>query len=138
MAFQVNFPASIVSGQRFYYLKNAAALLELALVQYTMAFCVSNGYTPISTPDIVRNHVLEGCGFQPRGEHTQIYSVGSSSQDLSLVGTAEIPLSGLLMNQVFPAEKLPIKMVGFGRAYRAEAGDSGGISWIGCRSRREK
>ena len=64
--------ASWVSGARFYYLKNEAALLDTALVQYAMHKCVAKGFTPVITPDIVRTGVAEGCGFQPRGESTQV------------------------------------------------------------------
>ncbi len=61
-----------VSGQKFYYLRNAAALLELALVNYAMTRVVSRGFTPIMTPDLVKETVLEKCGFQPRGTNTQV------------------------------------------------------------------
>ncbi len=55
-----------VAGQKFYYLKNEAALLELALVQYAMKTLVQEGYTPVITPDVARVEVLEGVGFIPR------------------------------------------------------------------------
>ena len=55
-----------VAGQKFYYLKNEAVLLELALMQYAMHMLVRNGYTPIITPDVARVEVLEGIGFIPR------------------------------------------------------------------------
>ena len=66
-----------VSGQKFYYLKNAAALLELALVNWAMTKVVSRGFTPIMTPDLVKESVLEKCGFQPRGTNTQVRYQGS-------------------------------------------------------------
>lgn len=65
-----------MSGQKFYYLRNAAALLELALVNYAMTKVVARGFTPIMTPDLVKESVLEKCGFQPRGTNTQV-GVGS-------------------------------------------------------------
>ncbi len=55
-----------VAGQKFYFLKNEAAFLEAALVQYAMHTCVKAGYTPIITPDLARVDVLEGIGFMPR------------------------------------------------------------------------
>ena len=55
-----------VAGQKFYYLKNEAALLELALVQYAIKTLVDEGYTPVITPDVARVEVLEGIGFIPR------------------------------------------------------------------------
>ncbi len=63
-----------VAGQKFYFLKNEAVLLELALVQYAMGTLQKHGYTPIITPDLARVDVLEGIGFMPRGPETQIYS----------------------------------------------------------------
>ena len=57
-----------VSGAKFYYLRNEAALLELALVNWTMQRVVAAGFTPIITPDLVRESVFEKCGFQPRAD----------------------------------------------------------------------
>ena len=64
--------ASEVSGQKFYYLRNAGALLELALVNWAMARVAARGFTPYLTPDLVKAEVLERCGFQPRGQETQV------------------------------------------------------------------
>lgn len=114
---------SIVSGTKFYYLKKEAALLELALVNYTMQKIYQKGFVPMITPDLVRSSVLEKCGFQPRGEGTQIYSVQDSP--LCLTGTAEIPLGGVFMDQILQEEDLPIKVAAFGRCFRTEAGAAG-------------
>ena len=71
----VDFEAgAAVAGQKFYFLKNEAVLLELALVQYAMRQAAQGRYTPIITPDVARVDVLEGIGFIPRGPETQIYS----------------------------------------------------------------
>mmetsp|Transcript_9491 Transcript_9491/g.24180 ORF Transcript_9491/g.24180 Transcript_9491/m.24180 type:complete len:530 (-) Transcript_9491:35-1624(-) len=113
----------VVSGSKFYYLKGAAALLELALVNWTMSKIVAKGFDPMITPDLIRESVLEKCGFQPRMENTQTYSVTDS--DLCLTGTAEIPLGGLYMDQIIPEEQLPIRMAAFGRCFRTEAGAAG-------------
>src|SRR5262245_42551034 len=68
----VDFEAgSRVAGQKFYFLKNEAALLELALVQYAMQTGVAEGFIPVITPDLARVEVLEGIGFIPRGPETQ-------------------------------------------------------------------
>ena len=61
-----------MSGQKFYYLRNAGALLELALVNWAMSRTAARGFTPITTPDLVKSSVLEKCGFQPRGDNTQV------------------------------------------------------------------
>ena len=112
-----------VSGQKFYYLKNEAAMLELALVNWTMQKLQRKGFTPMMTPDLVREGVLEKCGFQPRGETTQVYSVEDS--DLCLAGTAEIPLGGYFMDQILQEDQLPVKVAAFGHCFRTEAGAAG-------------
>ncbi len=112
-----------VSGQKFYYLKNEGALLELALIQFAIGLLVSKGFTPVLTPDLARESILEGIGFNPRGNETNVYMVENT--DLCLVGTAEITLGGMYSNTVIDREKLPIKMVGLSHCFRTEAGAAG-------------
>jgi seryl-tRNA synthetase len=115
-----------VAGQKFYYLKNEAALLELALVQYAMTALVREGYTPVITPDVARVEVLEGIGFLPRDpdpEKRQIYSIADS--DLCLIATAEITLGGMHRDKVFDELQLPLKYVGLSHCFRTEAGAPG-------------
>ncbi len=120
----VDFEAgAAVAGQKFYYLKNEAVLLELALMQYAMTTLVKHGYTPIITPDVARAEILEGIGFIPRGPETQIYSIENS--DLCLIATAEITLGGMHRNQTFDEEQLPKKYVGLSHCFRTEAGAPG-------------
>ncbi|KAL4430935.1 hypothetical protein ABPG75_006191 [Micractinium tetrahymenae] len=116
----------IVSGAKFYYLRNEAALLELALVNWTMQKVAAVGFTPMITPDLVRESVFEKCGFQPRADNTQIYSVRDSS--MCLTGTAEIPLGGVYMDKILSEAQLPIKMAAFGHCFRTEAGAAGSAS----------
>lgn len=115
-----------VAGHGFYFLKNEAAMLELALQQYTMERLVREGFTPMITPDLARGDVLKGVGFIPRGPETQIYSV--ENQDLNLVATAEITLGGLYAGETIDAEKLPIKLCGVSHCFRTEAGAAGRAS----------
>jgi len=114
-----------VSGQKFLYFKNGAALLELALVQWAVHEAVKRGFQPFIPPDLVRAPVVAGCGFAPRDdEATQIYEVSDS--DLCLAGTAEIPMAGMFMNGTLIASKeLPKRLVAFSHAFRTEAGSSG-------------
>jgi seryl-tRNA synthetase len=112
-----------VAGQKFYFLKNEAALLEAALVQYAMHACVKAGYTPIITPDLAREDVLRGIGFQPRGPETQIYSVEGT--DLCLIATAEITLGGMHRDRTFDESELPKRYVGLSHCFRTEAGAAG-------------
>ena len=112
-----------VAGQKFYYLKNEAVLLELALVQYAFQKLLEKGYTPVITPDVARVDVLEGIGFMPRGPETQIYSLANT--DLCLIATAEITLGGMHRNQIMEELQLPIKYVGLSHCFRTEAGAPG-------------
>lgn len=121
--------AALVTGSKFYYLKNGGAWLEFALTQYAMHKAASRGFTPVIAPDLVRTSIAYGCGFQPRKkEASQIYDVSTASTvnttapKLSLVGTAEIPLAGMFAQKLLKEEELPKKMVGFSHAFRAEAG----------------
>jgi seryl-tRNA synthetase len=115
-----------VAGAGFYYLKNDAVLLDLALQQFALRKLIGRGFTPITTPDLARNSILEGVGFTPRGEETQVYSIEDS--DLSLVGTAEITLGGMHADELVDESALPIKYVGLSHCFRTEAGAAGRAS----------
>jgi seryl-tRNA synthetase len=115
-----------VSGTGFYFLKNDAVLLDLALQQFAVKRLIAAGFTPIITPDLARNHILEGIGFTPRGVETQVYSVEDT--DLSLVGTAEITLGGMHADAVLDECALPIRYVGLSHCFRTEAGAAGRAS----------
>ncbi len=112
-----------VAGHGFYFLKNDAVLLELALQRYAIEMLMGEGFTPVTTPDLARNDVLAGIGFIPRGPETQIYSVENT--DLSLIATAEITLGGMLAGQTLDAELLPKLLCGISHCFRTEAGAHG-------------
>ncbi len=112
--------ATKVSGAKFYYLKNELALMEFALIQYALETVIRHNFIPFSTPDLARREVLEGLGFNPRGESTQIYNVEGT--DLSLVGTAEITMGGYHMDEVLNESELPKKYVAVSHCFRTEAG----------------
>ncbi|KAH9065763.1 hypothetical protein EDB87DRAFT_1593043 [Lactarius vividus] len=125
-----------VTGSSWYYLLHEAALLEMALTNYGLSIALKHGFTPVITPDVVRSDVAHRCGFQPRDNAdppvSQMYhlsgDLSSSSHphpELVLSGTAEIPLAGMFANEILPLEALPRKVVGLGRAFRAEAGARG-------------
>ena len=115
-----------VSGAGFYFLKNDAVLLDLALQQYAVQYLVARGFMPVITPDLAQSSILQGIGFIPRGPETQIYSVENT--ELNLIATAEITLGGMLADQVVEAEELPLKMVGVSHCFRTEAGAAGRAS----------
>lgn len=136
--------AGTVTGSSWYYLLNEGALLELALVNYALSVAVRRGFTPVTTPDVVRSDIAHRCGFQPRDPQSdapvsQMYHVSNlmpnslhphhhqhhHHPELVLAGTAEIPLAGMFAGKVFLQNELPVKVVGLGRAFRAEAGARG-------------
>ncbi len=118
--------ATRVSGSKFYYLKNEAVYLELALVRYALDIVRKKGFTPIITPDIAREEVLEGIGFNPRGEESNIYSLEGTGT--CLIGTAEITLGGIHADSIVDTNLLPIKMAGHSHCFRREAGAAGQYS----------
>ncbi len=109
-----------VSGAKFYYLKNELAVIEFALIQYALSVAMKHGFIPFSTPDLAKREVLEGLGFSPRGESTQIYNVENS--DLCLIGTAEITMGGYHKDEVLDESDLPKKYVAVSHCFRTEAG----------------
>lgn len=115
-----------VAGAGFYFLKNEAVLLDLALQQFAIQQLVQRGFIPVTTPDVAHTGILRGIGFMPRGPETQIYSVENT--DLNLVATAEITLGGMMSEQVLDAEQLPLKLVGLSHCFRTEAGAAGRAS----------
>ncbi|KIM70165.1 hypothetical protein SCLCIDRAFT_1207467 [Scleroderma citrinum Foug A] len=122
--------AAVVTGSSWYYLLAEAALLENALTNYAISIALKHGFRLVMTPDVVREDIALRCGFQPRDQQSdspasQTYSIANSHPELVLSGTAEIPLGGMFANRIFPENTLPAKVVGLGRAFRAEAGSRG-------------
>ncbi len=115
-----------VAGQKFYYLKNEAALLEQSLVRYAFDILREEGFTLLSTPDIAREEIVAGHGFTPRGEESNIYTLEGT--DLCLIATAEITLGGYHAGQVLDAGKLPVLLCGLSHCFRREAGAAGQFS----------
>lgn len=109
-----------VSGAKFYYLKNELALMELALIQYSFEILRKYNFTLFTTPDIAKREILEGLGFNPRGESTQVYNLENT--DLSLIGTAEITLGGYHAGEVLNEKDLPKKYAAVSHCFRTEAG----------------
>jgi seryl-tRNA synthetase len=113
-------------GSHFAYLRNEAALLELALISWTMQEAVHAGFTPILTPDLVQENVSAGCGFQPRGGasfQSQVYTIEGTGQ--CLAGTAEVTLAGMLVNRTVLPGELPIRTAAFSHCFRTETGSVG-------------
>ena len=115
-----------VSGQKFYYIKNKAVILQMALERYAMDIVVKHGFTPFITPDVAKEEILNGIGFNPRGAESNIYTIEGT--DTCLVGTAEITLGGYYKDTILNQEDLPIKMTGLSHCFRREAGGAGQYS----------
>ncbi len=113
-----------VAGAKFYYLKDGLALLENALLQYGLSKVQEHGFTFMTVPDMVSSRILEGCGFNPRtSEQSDEYFV--ESEDLALIATAEMPLTGYHMDEILNEEDLPLFYAGYSPCFRKEAGAAG-------------
>jgi seryl-tRNA synthetase len=121
---------SRVAGPRFVFLKGQGAMLELALVQWAMKRLVSLGHEPVLPPDIVRAEAVAGAGFQPRGQHSQVYSLEDPEEEedgrgMCLAGTSELSLASMHAGSVLAQTSLPLKYAGFSHCFRREAGAGG-------------
>ncbi len=111
-----------VSGSRFYFLTGQGAQLELALLQLAMAKADGWGFTPIITPALVKPSAMEGTGFLGQAAEN-VYHI--ESDDLYLVGTAEVPLAAYHSEEILDAATLPRHYVGWSSCFRREAGSHG-------------
>ena len=113
-----------VAGAKFYYLKNELALLENALVQFGLKKVTEKGFTFITVPDLVSSKVLEGTGFNPRtSDQSDEYFI--EGEDLALIATAEIALTGYHMDEIIDEKDLPLLYAGYSACFRKEAGSAG-------------
>ena len=113
-----------VAGAKFYYLKGGLALLENALLQYGLSKVLEHGFTYMTVPDMVSSRVLEGCGFNPRSsEQSDEYYI--EGEDLAMIATAEMPLTGYHMDEIINEDKLPLFYAGYSACFRKEAGTYG-------------
>ena len=113
-----------VAGAKFYYLKGDLALFENALLQYALKKVTEAGFTFMTVPDLVSSRVLEGCGFNPRSSaQSDEYFV--ENEDLALIATAEMPLTGYHMDEIIAEEDLPMLYAGYSACFRKEAGAYG-------------
>jgi seryl-tRNA synthetase len=113
-----------VAGAKFYYLKGDLALLENALLQYGLSKVLKYGFTFMTVPDMVSSRVLEGCGFNPRtSDQSDEYYI--EGEDLALIATAEMSLTGYHMDEIIDEDKLPLFYAGYSPCFRKEAGAYG-------------
>lgn len=112
-----------VAGNKFYYLKGDLVRLELAVFQLGLQLAAKYGFTPMTVPHMVNGRAIEGTGFMAKGDEDQIYKV--EGEDLHLIATAEIPITGYHADEIIENDKLPLLYVGLSPAYRKEAGAYG-------------
>ncbi len=113
-----------VAGAKFYYLKNGLALLENALLQFGLKKVLEHGFSFMTVPDMVSSKILEGCGFNPRSsEQSDEYYI--EGEDLAMIATAEMPLTGYYMDEILNEKDLPICLAGYSACFRKEAGTYG-------------
>ncbi len=115
-----------VAGSKFYFAKGDLVRLNMGLLQYGLSIAEKHGFMPIETPDMARLEILEGAGFNPRGEEDQIYTVENT--DLALIGTAEITTLGLHANEIMDLSNGPVKYAAMSHCYRKESGAYGRTS----------
>jgi len=111
-----------VSGSRSYYLTGVGALLEFALVNYAISSAVKAGFTPVIPPVLVNPAAMEGTGFLGQAAEN-VYHLEKDGQ--YLVGTSEVPLAAFHMDEILPADKLPMRYAGYSTCFRREAGTYG-------------
>lgn len=113
-----------VAGAKFYYLKGDLALLENAITQYALSVLLKEGFHYITVPHLVNSRIATGTGFTPRtSEQSDEYYI--EGEDLSLIATAEIPLTGYHADEIIDEDKLPLLYAGYSASYRKEAGTYG-------------
>ena len=115
-----------VSGPKFYYLKNEAVFLEQALIMYALNTLRKHGFEMFITPDVAKEEVLKGIGFNPRGNESNVYSI--EEEGTCLVATAEITLGGYHSDEILDKAKLPLLYGGLSHCFRREAGAAGPFS----------
>lgn len=111
-----------VAGSRSYYLTGVGALLEFALVNYAIQSAVKNGFTPVIPPVLVNPAAMQGSGFLGQAAEN-VYRI--EKDDVYLVGTSEVPLAAMHMDETLPSDKLPLRYAGYSTCFRREAGTYG-------------
>jgi seryl-tRNA synthetase len=111
-----------VAGSRSYYLTGAGALLEFALVNYAISSATKSGFIPVIPPVLVNPAAMEGTGFLGQAAEN-VYHL--ERDEVYLVGTSEVPLAAMHMDEILPAEKLPLRYAGYSTCFRREAGTYG-------------
>jgi seryl-tRNA synthetase len=111
-----------VAGSRSYYLTGVGAMLEFALVNFAITSANKAGFTPVIPPVLVNPASMEGTGFLGQAAEN-VYHL--EKDDVYLVGTSEVPLAAMHMDEVLASDKLPMRYAGYSTCFRREAGTYG-------------
>ncbi|MFH1175448.1 MAG: serine--tRNA ligase [bacterium] len=116
--------ATKISGSRFYFLKGDAALLEFALIQYSLKKLAEKDFTPVIPPVMVSEKAMGAMGFLSRASDSEeVYHF--EKDNLYLVGTSEQSIGTMYLDEVLKEEELPKRYAGFSTCFRREAGSYG-------------
>lgn len=114
--------AASLSGARFVLLSGRLARLERALAQFMLDTHTGEfGYTEVSPPVLVRDHVLYGTGQLPKFAGDQY----RTEEGMWLIPTAEVPLTNIAAGQVVDESALPQRYTAYTLCFRSEAGAAG-------------
>ncbi len=114
--------AGKVAGSRFYYLKNEAVLLDMALIQMALQHLREKGFQLMETPYMLSRKAVEGCVDMSAFEDV-LYKI--EEEDLYLTATSEHTLASYHMDEIVEEEDLPLRYAGFSACFRKEAGAHG-------------
>lgn len=113
-----------VAGNKFYFVKGPLVNLEFAILQLGLQLAEEIGFEPMLVPHLVNSKIIDGAGFSAKSdEEKQIYKI--EGEDLNLIATAEIPITGYHSDETLSASDLPKLYAGYSPAYRMEAGAYG-------------
>ena len=111
-----------LAGSRNYVLKGDGALLHQAVLRLAQDMMVARGFTPMVVPVLVKEEVMYGTGYFPSGRD-QAYLC--ERDGLSLVGTAEVPITAYHSDEILNESDLPLKYCAMSTCFRREAGAAG-------------
>lgn len=114
--------ASVISGARWFFLKNELAVLAMSLARYGVDFMRDRGYEFVIPPYFINKKSYDGViAMQTFAE--MMYKI--EGEDLYAIATSEHPLTAGKQNTIIPDNELPIKLVGYSTCFRKEAGAHG-------------
>lgn len=113
-----------IAGARNYFLLGDGARLQHAVLQYAKDFVCERSFTLVEPPHLVRYEAMSGTGYFPGGED-QAYHLDVRDDEIYMIGTSEVSVCAMYMNETVGLEKLPLRMAGYSPCYRREAGTYG-------------